>query len=208
MAKNTIIILTIFLTTLMILWGSVSAKGQNSLYRDVKAHQVGDIITVVLRENISGSSKSDSKTSSNAAGSASGAASGNFLPFEPTFGSDVKVDYGSGEQKLASQGQLLKGYMSVQIVEATPQGFYKIEGNRQIEINGELQEMKLKGVVRPSDINNQNQVLSYRVANANISYQKKVGLKDLTKKRGLIRRVVFTGITLGLGAAIIMNVSN
>src|SRR5690625_8005868 len=47
-----------------------SATAQNSLYRDVKANGVGDIITVILAENISGSSSSDARSSSNAAGCA------------------------------------------------------------------------------------------------------------------------------------------
>lgn len=205
MAKDTSIKPAIASIILLLFAGLNPAWAQQSLYQDVKARQVGDIITVILQENISGSSKSDSKTASNSAGSASGSASGNFLPFEPTFGSDVKVDYGSDEQNRASQGQLLKGYMSVQIVEVTPRGDLIVEGSRTTEINGETHKMNLTGTVRPNDINSQNQVLSYRVANANISYEKEGGLKSLTKKRGFIKRVIFTGVGVALGAAVIMN---
>lgn len=180
-----------------------AATAQNSLYRDVKANDVGDIITVILAENISGSSSSDARSSSNAAGSAGGSISGNFLPFEPVFGSDANVEYGSDERNLANQGQLLKGNMSVQIIEVTPRGDLVVEGNRTTEINGEIHEMHLTGVVRPNDVNSMNQVLSYRVANANIVYQKQGGVEELTKKRGIIRRVVFTGVGVLLGAAIL-----
>jgi flagellar L-ring protein FlgH len=179
------------------------ATAQTSLYRDVKANQVGDIITVVLVENISGSSTSDARRSSNANGSATGSVSGNFIPFEPTFGSGVKVDYGSDSRNLASQRQLLEGFMSVQIVDVTPLGDLIVQGTRVTEINGETHEMSLKGTVRPNDVDSNNRVLSYRVANANISYQKKGGFAEATKRRGLMRRIVYTGVGLALGAAIL-----
>lgn len=181
-----------------------TAQAQSSLYSDVTAHRVGDIITIILQENISGSSQSDSRNASNSAGSAGGSASGNFLPFEPTFGSDVQVNYGADQQAQSSQGQLLEGNMSVQIAEVTPQGDFIVEGSRTTEINGELHQMSLLGRVRSRDINRYNQVFSYHVANANISYRKKGGTRELTKQRGFIKRVIFTGIGLGLGAAIIM----
>ncbi len=182
----------------------VPAVAQTSLYRDVKANQVGDIITVVLVENISGSSTSDARRTSNANGSATGSVSGNFIPFEPTFGSDVRVDYGSDSRNLASQRQLLEGFMSVQIVDVTPLGDLIVQGTRITEINGETHEMRLSGTVRPNDVDSNNRVLSYRVANANISYQKKGGFAEATKRRGLMRRIVYTGVGLGLGAAILL----
>lgn len=194
------------LTTIsLIMLLSSPVIGQRSLYRDIKAHQEGDILTIILTENISGSSISDSKTASNSDGSVEGSATGNFLPFEPTFGSDVRVDYGADERNLASQKQLLEGYMSVRIVEVTPSGDLIVEGSRSTDINNEKHKMSLKGIVRPIDIDNRNRVLSYRVANAEISYQQDEGrLGGVTKKRGFLRRVVFTGVGLGLAAVIFM----
>lgn len=184
---------------------NTQANGQRSLYRDIKAHQEGDILTVILTENISGSSLSDSKTASNSDGTVEGSATGNFLPFEPTFGSDVRVDYGADERNLASQKQLLEGYMSVRIVEVTPSGDLIVEGNRVTDINNEKHKMSLKGIVRPIDIDNRNRVLSYRVANAEITYQQDGGrLSGVAKKRGFLRRVIFTGVGLGLAAVIFM----
>lgn len=183
-----------------------SATAQNgSLFSDVKASQVGDIITVILTENISGSSTADARKSSNANGTASGSVSGNFIPFEPTFGSGAQVNYGSDERNLSNQRQLLEGLMSVQIVEVTPLGDLIVQGTRSTEINGEIHEMKLTGTVRQNDVDSRNRVLSYRVANADISYQQKGGLHEITKRRGMIRRIVLGGVGLALGAAIFMN---
>jgi len=182
-----------------------AAFAQNSLFSDVKANQVGDIITVVLTENISGSSAADSRRSANNNTSASGSASGNFIPFEPTFGADAQVDYGADSRNTSQQRQLLEGLMSVQIIEVTPLGDLIVEGTRSTEINGETHEMSLRGIVRQNDVDSRNRVLSYRVANANISYQQKGGLAEITKKQGRIRRAALGVVGLVLGAAIFMN---
>lgn len=187
---------------------TVPATAQHSLYRDVKASQVGDIITIVLAENISGSSTSGSRTASSSDGQASGAVSGNFLPFEPTFGSNVRVNYDSDQRNLANQRQLLEGYMSVEIVEVTQTGNLRVQGTRRTEINGEIHEMSLDGLVRSSDVDNRNRVFSYRLANANISYQKQEGFAQATKKRGFIKRAIFTGVGVALTTVIVMKELN
>lgn len=181
---------------------------QNSLYRDVRAKQVGDIITVVLRESTSGTSTSDNQASSSADGRAEGSLSGNFLPFEPTFGSGVNVNYGSDRSNLSSQRSLLEGFISVQIVEVTTTGDLIVQGSRQTEINGEVHEMFLSGTVRQNDVDSRNQVLSYRIADANIKYQKKGGLLQRKQHKSLMKKVIFTGITLGLGAAAVLKGMN
>ena len=194
--------LSLLLTLLFI---HSSADAQQSLFSDVKANQVGDIITVVLTENISGSSAADNRRSANNNTSASGSASGNFIPFEPTFGADAQVDYGADSRNTSQQRQLLEGLMSVQIIEVTPLGDLIVEGTRSTEINGETHEMSLRGIVRQNDVDSRNRVLSYRVANANISYQQKGGLAEITKKQGRIRRIALGAVSLALGAAIFMN---
>ncbi|MEX0594079.1 MAG: flagellar basal body L-ring protein FlgH [Balneolaceae bacterium] len=178
-------------------------QAQQSLYQDVKANEVGDVITVILSENISGSTTSDSRRSTQSEGATSGSVSGNFLPFEPTFGADASVDYGADERNLSNQRQLLEGSLSVQVVEVNPRGDLTVEGSRMTEINGEKHTMELSGVVRPNDVNDQNEVLSWRVANATIRYHKQEDLDQVKQRKGVIRKVVFTGVGLLLGGAIL-----
>ncbi len=204
MAKNKLNKNLIGLTILGILFLSGDVLAQFSLYSDVKAKKVGDIITVVLRENLQGSSTTDSKVTSNSNGQATGSLSGNFMPFEPVFGSGASVNYGSDQKNLATQRQLLEGFVSVQIVEVNNQGDLIVEGKRQTEINGEVHEMSIAGTVRVNDIDGNNQVLSYRIANAEISYQKMGGIGDRKGSRGILKKVVFGGIGAGLAAAAIL----
>ncbi len=180
------------------------AQAQNSLFRDTRASQVGDIITVVLMENISGSSSTGSQRSSTTDGGASGSTSSNFLPFEPYFGTNANVNFRSNEQNQANQRQLLQGYLSVQIVEVTPRGDLIVSGSRVTELNGELHEITLKGVVRPTDVDSGNRVPSYRVANAEINYQKKGGVRQMARRPGFTRRLIFVGVGAAMGAAILV----
>ncbi len=202
MIRNTVSVTLLLLVTATPVWA------QNSMYQDNAATQVGDIITVILQENISGSTSSDAQNSSDAAGAAGGSASSNFLPFQPTFGSDVQVNYDSDERVQTNQGQLLEGLMSVEVTDVTSTGNLVIEGSRSTEINGEQHIMDLKGMVRPRDINGRNQIMSYRVANAQINYEKDGDFKGITKKEGFFKRVALTGVGIALGAAVLLKSMN
>ncbi len=184
------------------------AYGQRSLYQDNKAVQEGDVLTVILQENISGSTSADAQNASNAGAGADGSVSGNFMPFQPTFGSDAEVNYESGEQISTNQGQLLEGYMSVEVVDTTPSGNLMVEGSRSTEINGEKHQIDVSGTIRPKDINRRNEVLSYRLANAQIDYEKEGGLKKMTKKEGFIKRAALTVAGVGLSAVAVFKALN
>lgn len=208
MEKYTLEIGNTVSVVLLLLVMATPVWGQSSMYQDNAATQVGDIITVILQENISGSTNSDTQNSSDAAGAAGGSASSNFLPFQPTFGSDVQVNYDSDERVQTNQGQLLEGLMSVEVTDVTSTGNLVIEGSRSTEINGEQHIMDLKGMVRPRDINGRNQIMSYRVANAQINYEKDGDFKGITKKEGLLKRVALTGVGIALGAAVLLKSMN
>lgn len=202
--------LTKFSTVLLILLGyaQLSLYAQQSLYSDVKANRVGDVITVVLTENISGSSSTDARTKSNTSGQASSSVSGNFIPFEPYFGADASVDYNSNEQMTANQQQLLTGTLSVRIERITDNGDLIVQGNRSTEINGELHQISLQGVVRPNDVDDLNRVPSYRIADAEIVYRKKGGLRQEKHKPGLVRKMIFGAVGVAVGTVAIMKSMN
>jgi flagellar L-ring protein precursor FlgH len=187
-----------------LLLASFPANAQRSLYRDLRANQVGDIITVVLMENISGSSTRDSRTATSSGGQASGSVGGNFIPFQPTMSGDIGNAYNNEDRFLNSQQQLLQGNMSVRIIEVTSGGDLIVLGTRMTEINGELHEVKLTGTIRPRDIDSMNRIPSFRVADAEISYQKKGGIRQATRRPGLARRLIYYGVGATLGAAIVV----
>ena len=80
---------------LLLQFMALNLSAQYSLFSDVKAKKVGDIITVVLQESSQGSSTTDSRNISTNSLIANGGLSGNFLPFEPLFGSDAQFQSNS-----------------------------------------------------------------------------------------------------------------
>ncbi len=183
---------------------STPALGQYSLYSDIKAHRTGDVITVILTENISGSASTDASTQSNTSGSAESGVQSNFLPFEPVFGADATVDYDADERITANQQQLLQGTLSVRVDSVTSVGNLIVSGKRSTEINGELHQMSVHGLVRPSDVSDANEVLSYRIADAEITYLKKGGVKETRNKTGIGRKIIWGLVGLGTGVAVFL----
>ncbi len=197
-----------FAVLLLVIGTTNLAHGQRSLYKDNKAVQVGDVLTVILQENISGSTSADAQNASSAGAGMGGSVGGNFMPFQPTFGADAEVNYESDQQVSTNQGQLLEGYMSVEVTDVTATGNLIVEGTRSTEINGEKHEIDVSGTVRPKDINGRNEVLSYRLANAQINYEKEGGLSQVTKKEGFIKRAALAVAGIGLGVVAVLKAIN
>lgn len=171
------------------------SAGHQSLYQDVKANRIGDVITVVLKENISGTSDADSRNRSSTSGDADASLSGNLNNFLPMFGASSSVNYQSDDQNRASSRQLLQGHVSVRVEDITPSGDLFVIGERSTEINGELHTMEIEGFIRPSDVDQQNMIPSYRVANADITYHKDDSIQQAKRRPGFRTRVVW--ISLG-----------
>lgn len=197
----------LFLTLLSSGLAMGQSAGHQSLYQDVKANRIGDVITVILKENISGTSDTDSRSHSATSGSADASLSGNLNNFLPMFGGSSSVNYNSDDQNRASSRQLLRGHVSVRVEDITPSGDLFVIGKRSTEINGELHTMEIEGFIRPSDVDQQNMIPSYRVANADITYHKDESLKQASRRPGFRTRVVWISLgALVTGTAIYQSV--
>jgi flagellar L-ring protein precursor FlgH len=141
---------------------------QLSLFQDVKARQVGDILTVVLAEATSGSKTADTaidkSTSNNVSvpevGGETWGRWGATLDSESTF---------SGEGS-SRQSNSLDGSITVVVTEVLPGGNLVVQGEKWIGINQGDEYVRLSGIVRPEDVSTQNTVASTKVADARISY--------------------------------------
>lgn len=178
---------------------------QRSLYQDFKAHSPGDIITVLLVENVSGSSSLNANSQSSTSGNASGAVSSNILPFDPSFNGQSALGLNASERKSTNQSQLLSGMVSVRIERIESNDQYFVSGSRDLEINGNQYTMRISGYVRGYDIDDLNQIASTRIANAKITYQAREDLKTAHKRRGFVRKAIwFTGSAALIAAGILL----
>ncbi len=156
--------------------GSLWAPSSGSLFADLKASKVGDIVTITVSET-SAASKASATTNSKAqnftgsftfggvgVGSNVSNPSGG-LSFGPYNGAFNKTFAGSGA---TSQTDSMTAYMTATVVDVLPSGNFLIRGSRWTMVNDELQQIVLEGVIRPADINSNNTVLSQNVAEAKI----------------------------------------
>ena len=162
-------------------YGSIYSNSKQGLFAtDRRASKVGDILTVALSENFSASKSQSAKSAKKGAMKfdfpnvmTAGADDGLF-----DSSSDLSFD-GSGS---AGQNNSLRGELSVTVTKVFDNGNMEILGQKKLTLNNGDEYIRLLGIIRPEDINNQNTVQSSRIANAKISYTGAGDVADTSKK--------------------------
>jgi flagellar L-ring protein precursor FlgH len=163
---------------------SLWSDNSNDLYQDYPDYEIGDIITVMIEENASAIQSANSDTSQSSEYSAE--EGGGILDFIPFF--DFNYSDSESADGQTQRSGTLQADITTEIVELTENGNLKIEGTKKVKINGEIQTIILEGLIRPQDINFDNEVSSKRVSNANIEYEGK-GIVGDKQKSGLLTKV-------------------
>lgn len=167
-----------------------SATAANSLYSDVKARRVGDIITVTLSESTNASKRagnSSSKANTNnlspitGLGGAAIAIGGETIQL----GLESSSDFSGDAQ--ANQSNSLSGNISVTVVEVLPNQNLIIRGEKWLTLNSGDEYIRLTGVIRPADITPSNEIQSNKIANARIQYSGK-GTFSNSQSRGWLTK--------------------
>ncbi len=138
-----------------------------SLFTNLKALDVGDVVTIVIRESATASS--NAKTESNNKQETKGGPGTGLLGFMDLWGLDFENKY-SGDGKTQRTGSL-QTEMTARIVERLPNRQFRVEGKRTVRINGEFQTVVVSGIVRARDIGPNNRILSTHIADATIVYE-------------------------------------
>ena len=160
-----------------------------SLFTDIKAHRIGDIITVMISEQNQASSQVETKTQKSSDVSTSGGPGlGPVFGHIPLFGVDAKNDSkynGKGEN--LRQGSV-RAKMSCTVVDLKSNGDLVIEGTRVIGISSDRETITVTGVVRQKDVLPDNSVESYLIADAEIHYTGK-GNANTAARPGFFTRI-------------------
>jgi flagellar L-ring protein precursor FlgH len=161
-----IMLLIIFLAAPTAAAESLWSDNSKDLYQDYPDYEMGDIITVVIEEDASAIQSANSDASQ---GSDYNAESGGLLDFIPFF--DFSYSDSESADGQTQRSGTLEADITTQVVDLRENGNLKIQGKKRVKINGEIQTIILEGVIRPQDINFDNEVSSKRVINANIEYE-------------------------------------
>jgi flagellar L-ring protein precursor FlgH len=174
-------------------------NGRAYLYEDLRAMRVGDILTIKIVEKHKGSKSADTKAEreSTLENSLSGSGIGYIgLPglrlgdeARKGLGVDASAKGKFGGKGATSREDTLTGTISAIVTEVFPNGDLRIEGRREVTVNGERQLMTLSGVVRRVDVDTKNTVASTAIADAKISYTG-LGVVDDVQRPGWLVRIL------------------
>ena len=160
----------------------------NGMFIDVRARNVGDIVTVQIEENAKASNKANTETERQS-GLEAGiqklfgleewwnnevlpdipSALPKLTPFgDPAIKGNMKSSFeGDGE---TSRSGNLEAFITCRVVAVMPNGNLKIVGTREVMVNYENQMIILSGIIRPRDISDNNIILSTFISDAKIAY--------------------------------------
>lgn len=150
----------------------------NEPYRDFRAWQPMDLVTIVVTETSLGRHTADTEIKSK---SEFLAAIEHFLGLEqqtqnwsqpPDLNALIQASTQNnfkGEGRTIRQGQL-NARLSAVVAEVLPSGLLRIEGEKIIAVNNEEQIMVISGLVRQRDISSDNEVNASKIAQIRIDY--------------------------------------
>ena len=171
---------------------SLWRSGSRAFFKDQRAAQVGDILTVMV--NIADAASLKNNTTANRKGSES-LGLPNLLGLETTAiprlltganldklvsMSSANGNAGTGEMK---RDETVTLKLAGVITQVLPNGNLVVAARQEVRVNAELRELAVSGVIRPQDIASDNTVRHDRMAEARIAYGGRGQLTDLQTPR-------------------------
>lgn len=172
---------------------SLWRSGAKSFFKDIRAKDVGDTLTVRL--NLDDSAKLENSTKRNRDDKETAAVDAAFgyekkitkwLPSNDDQ-SDAAVGFGSKHKTTGNGGIDRKEEIGVTlaavVTQVLPNGTLAIEGRQEIRVNYELRELTVSGVIRPQDIDADNSIAHERIAEMRLAYGGRGMVSDLQQPR-------------------------
>ncbi|MFC0402606.1 flagellar basal body L-ring protein FlgH [Paraburkholderia rhizosphaerae] len=169
--------------------GSIFNPGTagHPLFEDQRPRNVGDILTIVISENINATKQSGANANRNGTTGVS-IAKANFLS---GLLNKANLDASGQNQFQASGGanasNTFNGVITVTVTNVLPNGNLVVSGQKQMLINQGNEWVRFSGVVNPNTVAGDNSVFSTEVADARIEYSAK-GYIDEAEQMGWFQR--------------------
>ena len=169
---------------------SLWRNGSRSFFKDQRAHQIGDLLTVTVNITDQANFANETQRSRSATedsgitaflGSslfgqrAQSVLPGRFLTADSTSGTD-------GKGSIVRQETLQTNVAAI-VTQVLPNGNLVVEGKQEIRVNYEKRELIVAGIVRPEDIQSDNTIDSSKIAQARIAYGGHGEISDIQQPR-------------------------
>jgi flagellar L-ring protein FlgH len=168
---------------------SLWRNGSRAFFKDQRAHQIGDILTVKVNITDRANIANDTKRSR---ANAEDSGVDNFFGKQklPILNSALPTRIFSGDSTSSSEGkgsvdrsEALSTNVAGVVTQVLPNGNLVIEGRQEIRVNFEIRELIVAGVVRPEDIESDNTIDSSKIAQARIAYGGRGQITDVQQPR-------------------------
>jgi flagellar L-ring protein FlgH len=169
---------------------SLWRNGSRSFFKDQRARQIGDLLTVTVNITDQANFANETQRSRTATedsgitaflGSslfgqrAQSVLPGRFLTADGTMGTD-------GKGSIVRQ-ETLQTNVAAMVTQVLPNGNLVVEGRQEIRVNYEKRELIVAGIVRPEDIQSDNTIDSSKIAQARIAYGGHGEISDIQQPR-------------------------
>ncbi|WP_422254499.1 flagellar basal body L-ring protein FlgH [Bradyrhizobium sp.] len=169
---------------------SLWRNGSRSFFKDQRARQIGDLLTVTVNITDQANFANETQRSRTATedsgitaflGSslfgqrAQSVLPGRFLTADSNSGTD-------GKGTIVRQ-ETLQTNVAAMVTQVLPNGNLVVEGKQEIRVNYEKRELIVAGIVRPEDIQSDNTIDSSKIAQARIAYGGHGEISDIQQPR-------------------------
>jgi flagellar L-ring protein FlgH len=161
-------------------------------FRDVRASQTYDLVTILVSDNSSAASTGVTNTSRKSSVAASITALAG--PKSAT-GALSNLANASNSQQLQGQGTTSRGTtltatVTAEVTAVLPNGNLVVQGQKEIAVNSEKQVITVRGIIRPDDLSPVNSIPSDRVARMEILVNGKGVVNDAVKRPFILYRIL------------------
>ncbi len=171
---------------------SLWRAGSRAFFKDQRAAQVGDIVTVLV--NITDNADLSNQSDQTRAGTENMGVP-NFLGLETNLPRNLPRSVDPGKLIATNSSNTGAGAASIKrnetvtlrlagiITQLLPNGNLAVAARQEVRVNSELRELQVSGVIRPQDIASDNTVRHDRLAEARISYGGRGQITDVQRPR-------------------------
>ena len=168
---------------------SLWRNGSRAFFKDQRAHQIGDILTVKV--NITDNANIENETKRNRTMTEdSGIVNFFGKPKVPIMNTPVPTRIFTADSTTNSDGkgsvdrtENIRTNVAGVVTQVLPNGNLVIEGKQEIRVNFEIRELIVAGIVRPEDIESDNTIDSTKIAQARVAYGGRGQITDIQQNR-------------------------
>ncbi len=168
---------------------SLWRNGSRAFFKDQRAHQVGDILTVTVNLNdkavIANETQRSRENKEDSGVDALFGAQKVPLIKTPIPGRIFTADSTSSSDGKGSvnRSEALVTNVAAVVTQVLPNGNLVVEGKQEVRVNFEIRELIVAGIVRPEDIQSDNTIDSSKIAEARIAYGGRGQITDVQQPR-------------------------